>query len=90
MVMAQPLLGRTMVHVVNYSGQRNGLYTEPAKIQGLRVAVREDTATALALVAGTTLKAGPVDGDGYRWFDLPPVGYFEALSIGGYEAHQPT
>jgi hypothetical protein len=73
--------GGLLVHVVNYAGQRNGLYEEPPAIHGLLLGLRQAGA-ATALVAGTTLGAvGPADAEGYRWHALPPVGYFEAISI---------
>lgn len=76
----QPREGKALVHLVNYSGQRNSLYAEPASIAGLRLGMR-DGSQAQALVAGTALSAWGEDDDGYRWIDLPPLGAFEALHI---------
>ena len=79
-LMRQPSSGRLVAHVLNYSGQRNGLYAEPAVLRDLRLGVRQG-ASAEALVAGTNLQAGAPDKDGYRWFVLPPIRYFEAVVI---------
>jgi hypothetical protein len=70
-----------LIHVINYAGQRNGLYLEPPAIHGLRLAV-QGGGTATALVAAQGLRpAGPPDAQGYRWYNLPPVGYFEAIAV---------
>lgn len=79
MVMRHPATSRLLIHVINYSGQRNGLYTDPAKLHDLRIGVRGGK-VADALVAGTSLQPS-ADKDGYSWYALPPVGYFEALSV---------
>lgn len=81
MLLRQPATNRLLAHVVNYSGQRNGLYAEPARLHDLRIGVRGGGA-ARALVAGQDLSAGDADTQGYRWYTLPPVGYFEAVSVG--------
>jgi hypothetical protein len=53
-------------------------------VHGLRLGIRNAGDNAQALVSGRSLVAasGP-DGDGYTWFDLPPVDAFEALSVEG-------
>lgn len=70
---------RVLVHVVNYSGQRNNLYEEPAAIHGLRLGVAASGA-ARALVADVALTPSETV-DGLTWYDLPPVGFFEAVEI---------
>jgi hypothetical protein len=72
------------VHVVNFGGQRNNLYEDAPAVHGLRLGIRNAADKAQALVAGQplTAAAGP-DGEGYTWFDLPPVEAFEVLSVEG-------
>ena len=71
---------RTLVHVVNYSGQRNNLYEDPADLHGLRIGLTKAEGKARLLVAGTEVKPSSSAG-GRTWFDLPPVGFFEVLEI---------
>ncbi len=76
--------GCMLVHVVNFGGQRNNLYEDAPTVHGLRLGIRNAADKAQALVAGQplTAAAGP-DGEGYTWFDLPPVEAFEVLSVEG-------
>jgi len=70
-----------LIHVINYAGQRNGLYADPPFIHGLRLGVLGG-GTAQALVAGQEVSgASAPDAAGYRWYDLPPVGFFEAVAV---------
>ncbi|QJU58365.1 hypothetical protein HL653_11795 [Sphingomonas sp. AP4-R1] len=72
--------GATLIHVVNYAGQRNGRYDVPPQISGLRVGVRgAANGQARSLVGGTAL-AGRQEGD-MTWYDLPPLGAFEAVLL---------
>lgn len=81
-VQRQTSTGKVLVHVINYGGQRNNLYEDPADVHGLRLGVRNVQGEATALVAGSNLKPeGVADENGYTWFKLPPVGAFEAVSI---------
>lgn len=81
-IQGQASCGRVLVHVVNYGGQRNNLYEDPAAVHDLRLGVRGVTGPALALRAGTGLAPeGLADADGYVWYRLPPVGAFEAISF---------
>lgn len=73
--------GATLVHVVNYAGQRGSSYERPPAISGLRLGLLDADDKAIALVAGTELSAGPADAQGYRWIDLPPVNYFEVILL---------
>ena len=69
-----------LVHVVNYSGQNNNVYEEPVPHHGLRLGIQRAAGDAAkTLVAGDSLLLGAPDADGYRWVDLPPIGYFEAV-----------
>lgn len=81
-VQRQPSTGTLKVHLINYAGQRGNLYEDPPRLTGLRLGLRGVQGPASALVAGGDIAAsGPADADGYTWFDLPPVGAFEVLSI---------
>lgn len=71
--------GRSLVHLINYAGQRNGRYDVPPLLGGLRLGVRGPAAPIRALVSGLRLSARVEDG--YSWYDLPPLGAFEALLI---------
>jgi len=72
--------GSALLTVVNYAGQRNGRYDDPPLLHGLRLGVLGTApAEARALVGGRAL-AGRV-ADGRTWFDLPPVGAFEAVRL---------
>ncbi|WP_197277243.1 alpha-amylase family protein [Sphingomonas profundi] len=79
MLHRQPLTGRRLVHVVNYAGQRNGLYDPPPAIHGLKLGIRGGAREGRALRAGISLRG--TDAGGHTWFDLPPVETFEALLI---------
>lgn len=78
----QPGAGKTLVHVINYSGQRNNLYEDAPALHGLRLGVRHVVGDGQALVAGQALAAeGPADAQGYSWYQLPPVEAFEAIQF---------
>ncbi|PRX04713.1 UNVERIFIED_ORG: beta-galactosidase-like protein [Martelella mediterranea] len=79
----QPETGRLLVHLVNYSGQRNNLYEKPAELHGLLLGVRGAAGDAKALREGSVLQplSPQADEDGYLWYRLGPVGAFEAVSI---------
>jgi hypothetical protein len=82
-VQHQPADGRTLVHVVNYGGQRNNLYDDAPALHGLRLGVRGVEGSGKALVAGAEMapeQAAP-DARGYLWYTLPPVEAFEAISF---------
>lgn len=81
MVMRQPATGKLLIHVINYSGQRNTRYADPTPAHGLRLGVRGGGAAGKALVAGKALTGRRRSGDDRMWFDLPPVDTFEALQI---------
>ena len=71
--------GASLVTVVNYAGQRNTRYAPPPALHGLRIGVRGPaTGSARALVGGRAI-VGTAGGDGRTWYDLPPVGAFEAV-----------
>jgi hypothetical protein len=81
-VQSQPSAGKTLVHLINYGGQRNNLYEEAPELHGLRLGIRGVEGTAQALVAGSSIQPeGGPDADGYVWYLLPPVAAFEAIQI---------
>lgn len=81
-VQKQDATGTTLVHLVNYGGQRNNLYEDAPALHGLRLGVRGVGAEGKALVSGHAIKAeGAVDSQGYVWFALPPVEAFEAIQF---------
>ena len=74
----------TLLHVINYAGQRNGRYDTPPDLHGLSIGVRGGKAQeARALVSGQSLRGVQRAGDDRLWFDLPPVGAFEAVVLPG-------
>lgn len=73
--------GGTLLHVINYAGQRNGRYNEPPKLHGLTLQVAgRIRGDVRALVAGQTLSTTAANG-GQTSIALPPVGAFEAILI---------
>jgi hypothetical protein len=72
-----------LVHLINYSGQRNTHYGDPVIAQGLKLGVRGPVgSTAQMLVAGKTVRGKRRGGDrDHLWFDLPPVDTFEAVQL---------
>lgn len=81
-VQSQAETGKTLVHLVNYSGQRNNLYEKAPALHGLRLGVRNVEGAARGLVSGQIIQPeGPADKDGYLWYALPPVGAFEAIQL---------
>jgi Hypothetical glycosyl hydrolase 6/Beta-galactosidase trimerisation domain len=80
-ILRQPDTGKLLVHVVNYGGQRNNLYEDPAPVHGLRLGVRGAKGTALALRGGVEMVPTAPDDEGYVWYDLPPVETFEAVAV---------
>jgi hypothetical protein len=81
-VQDQPKTGRRLIHVINYSGQRNTLYETPPSLVGLKLGLRGAVdGPVRALVADQILTASAPDSEGYAWIDLPAVGAFEAVSV---------
>jgi hypothetical protein len=83
MAMRQPATGKMLVHVINYSGQRNTHYGDPVIAHGLKLGVRGRVGSAARmLVAGTSVRGKRRSGDPHHlWFDLPPVDTFEAVQL---------
>lgn len=81
-VQNQPATGSTLVHLVNYAGQRNNLYLDPPHLHGLRLGfVGVENQEVHLLRSGTTALIGPADEHGLGWVELPPVGDFEVVHI---------
>lgn len=76
--------GQSMIHLINYAGQRNGRYNPPPCLSGLSLGVKGRGREARALVAGSALH-GKFDGE-RTWYELPPLGAFEALLMSGQNA----
>lgn len=73
--------GSTLLHVINYAGQRNSRYNEPPKLHDLVLQVAgRIRGDVRALVAGRTLTTTTAGG-GRTSIALPPVGAFEAIFI---------
>jgi hypothetical protein len=75
--------GPHLVHVVNFAGQRNGLYGTAPELHGISVGIRGTSAkSARALVSGRLImgRHAPNHGE-MTWFDVPPIGAFEAILI---------
>ncbi|MET0271869.1 MAG: alpha-amylase family protein [Phenylobacterium sp.] len=71
-----------LLHVINYAGQRNGRYDTPPELHGLKVGVAGAAPSqARLLVSGKTVTG--VVKDGRTWFELPPLGAFEAVLLEG-------
>lgn len=69
-----------LLHLINYGGQRNGRYDSPPELHGLKLGVGGAAPSpARLLVAGRSIKG--VATDGRTWFDLPPLGAFEAIVL---------
>ena len=83
MAMRQADTGKMLVHVINYSGQRNTHYGDPSVAHGLKLGVRGPVGgTAQMLVAGKAVRGKRRSGDrDHLWFDLPPVDTFEAVQL---------
>jgi hypothetical protein len=81
-IQEQEATGKVLVHIVNFGGQRNNLYEDAPAVHGLRLGISGVGKTGRALVAGGEVVAsGAPDERGYRWFDLPALEAFEALSF---------
>jgi len=83
LVMRQPAANATLLHVVNYAGQRNTHYGAPPPNDELVLKVLGPSPReARALVAASQLVGAPDQRDGrYTRFVLPPVRSFEAIRL---------
>ncbi|RYE60999.1 MAG: hypothetical protein EOP20_00945, partial [Hyphomicrobiales bacterium] len=81
-IQSQPKAGKVLIHLINYSGQRNNLYEDAPPLHGLRLGVQGVTGSGTALVADKKVAPeGKADEQGYIWYALPPLGAFEAIQF---------
>jgi len=81
-IQAQPEADKVLVHLINYSGQRNNLYEDAPPLYGLRLGIKGVAGSGAALVGGKTVAPeGKADKQGYLWYALPPVAAFEAIQF---------
>lgn len=73
--------GERVVHLVNYSGQRDSAYETPPALHGLRLGVKGAGGAAKTLVSGVALEVSAPDEDGYGWLDVPAVKHFEVVVL---------
>ncbi|PRX01939.1 UNVERIFIED_ORG: beta-galactosidase-like protein [Martelella mediterranea] len=75
--------GSSLIHVVNYAGQRNNLYEDPPELHGLKVGILGASGETVRLLrSGKTVSLSAPDPDGRRWAELPAIGDFEAIVAG--------
>lgn len=69
-----------LLHVINYAGQRNGRYDTPPELHGFRLGVSGNAPSEIrTLVSGKVIRG--VAREGRTWFELPPIGAFEAVVL---------
>jgi hypothetical protein len=78
--------GPFLLHLVNYSGQRNNVFGEPVPLRGFRVGVKRGCGPATSLIDGQSIAVSQADADGYAWLDVPDIGVFQALLVGAVDA----
>lgn len=71
--------GAYVIHVVNYSGQRNNVFAEPISLRDFRIGVKGGCGAVESLMDGATLSVGETDANGFAWIDLPAIGAFLVL-----------
>jgi len=72
-----------LLHVINYAGQRNGRYDAPPLLHDLHLGISGVAPREVrALRSGQAVRRSEKsDGTDRLWYDLPPVGAFEALLL---------
>jgi hypothetical protein len=73
--------GAHLVHLENYSGQRNNVFGPPVPLGGFRIGLKGACGPARSLIDGSAIEVGPVDADGYAWMDVPEIGVFQAIVV---------
>jgi Hypothetical glycosyl hydrolase 6/Beta-galactosidase trimerisation domain len=68
-----------LIHLVNYSGQRNNVFAEPVPLRGFRIGLKGGCGPAKSLIDGKAIEVGPLDDSGYAWMDVPAIGVFQAI-----------
>jgi hypothetical protein len=74
--------GDYLIHLVNYSGQRNNVFEQPVGLHGFRIGVKGVRGPARSLLDGRNIDVGAPDADGYGWMDVPEIGTFQAILAG--------
>jgi hypothetical protein len=74
--------GGYLIHLVNYSGQRNNVFAEPVPLRGFKIGVKGSCGPARSLIDGQTLAVSAADVEGYAWLDVPEIGVFQAILTG--------
>lgn len=73
--------GGFLVHLVNYSGQRNNVLGEPVPLWGFRLGVKNACGPGRSLIDGRAIEVGEPDAHGYCWMDVPQIGVFQAIVL---------
>lgn len=73
--------GDYLVHLVNYSGQRNNVFAQPVPLHGFRVGVKGGRGAARSLIDGESIPVSAPDAEGYAWVDMPEIGVFQSILV---------
>lgn len=73
--------GGFLIHLVNYSGQRNNVFAEPVPLRGFRIGVKNACGPGRSLIDGQAIEVGSADSAGYVWMDVPEIGVFQAIVL---------
>jgi hypothetical protein len=71
--------GDLLIHLVNYSGQRNNVVEQPVPLLGFRIGVQGMGASARSLIDDQPIAIGAPDADGYAWLQVPEIDVFQAI-----------
>jgi len=74
--------GPCLIHLVNYSGQRNNVFAEPVPLRDFRIGLKGGCGPAKSLIDGRSIEVGPPDERGYAWMQVPEIGVFQAIVAG--------
>jgi len=74
--------GEYLIHLVNYSGQRNNVFEQPVPLRGFRIGMKGVRGPARSLIDGGSIAVGVPDAEGYGWMDVPEIGTFQAILCG--------
>jgi hypothetical protein len=74
--------GGYLIHLVNYSGQRNNVFEHPVPLRGFRIGVKGACGPARSLIDSQSIAVSAPDADGYAWMEVPEIGMFQALLAG--------
>ncbi|HEX2100007.1 MAG TPA: beta-galactosidase trimerization domain-containing protein [Candidatus Synoicihabitans sp.] len=71
--------GGYLIHLVNYSGQRNNVFEQPVPLRGFKIGVKGARGPARSLIGGQAIAVAAPDVDGYAWMEIPEIGTFQAI-----------